>query len=114
MGEFVMTVPQIGIMEWFSNNYYNRVELAVDQLKILGIKDLKTGVSWADYVNPEGEKWNALLIPHLAENFNLLTCFLYTPPLLGLMPVTFSLPDDPQGWEPINLLRKVLDIYMTG
>ncbi|HLN56865.1 MAG TPA: NAD-dependent epimerase/dehydratase family protein [Bacteroidales bacterium] len=95
MGEFVSIVPQIGILEWFYRNDYNRVEKTVNQLKILGIKELRTGVSWADYLTPEGEKWYAWLIPHLAENFSLLPCFFYTPPSLGIVPDVASPPNDP-------------------
>lgn len=63
MGEFITTVPQIGILEWFHLNDYDRVERAVSQLKLLGIKELRTGVSWADYLTPEGEIWYDWLIP---------------------------------------------------
>jgi CDP-paratose 2-epimerase len=94
MGEFVTTVPQIGILEWFHLNDYDRVERAVAQLKLLGIKELRTGVSWADYITPEGEKWYDWLIPYLAHNFHILPCFLYTPPSVGLVPETNSPPRD--------------------
>ncbi len=98
MGEFVSIVPQIGILEWFYMNDFDRVKKSVDQLKILGITELRTGVSWVDYITPEGEKWYDWLIPHLSENFNILPCFLYTPPSLGLVPDISSPPKDPQDF----------------
>ncbi|HEX2967732.1 MAG TPA: NAD-dependent epimerase/dehydratase family protein [Bacteroidales bacterium] len=98
MGEFVTVVPQIGILEWFYMNDFDRVERAVNCLKILGVKELRTGVSWADYITPEGEKWYNWLIPHLATSFNLLPCFIYTPPSLGIVPDVASPPKDPQSF----------------
>jgi CDP-paratose 2-epimerase len=94
MGEFITTVPQIGILEWFHLNDYDRVERAVSQLKLLGIKELRTGVSWADYLTPEGEIWYDWLIPYLADNFHVLPCLSYTPSSLGLVPETNSPPRD--------------------
>lgn len=98
MGELVTIVPQIGILEWFYRNDFERVERSVNQLKILGIKELRTGVSWADFITPEGEKWYEWLIPHLARDFNLLPCFLYTPPSLGLVSDVASPPKESQDF----------------
>lgn len=98
MGEFVSTVPQIGILEWFYMNDFDHAEKTVNRLKKLGINELRTGVSWADYSTSEGEEWYDKLIPYLAENFNLLPCFLYTPPPLGIVPDISSPPKDPEAY----------------
>ncbi|HEX2976101.1 MAG TPA: hypothetical protein VHO68_09185, partial [Bacteroidales bacterium] len=95
MGEFKTTVPQIGILEWFRLNDYDQVEKVSCQLKALGIKELRTGISWADYLTPEGEKWYDWLIPFLSRSFNILPCFLYTPPSLGIKPERSSPPRNP-------------------
>lgn len=98
MGEFVSTVPQIGILEWFYINDFARAEQTVNKLKNLGVKELRTGISWSEYNMPEGREWYDKLIPYLAENFNLLPCFLHTPPSIGIVPEKFSPPGDPGAY----------------
>jgi CDP-paratose 2-epimerase len=95
MGDFVTTVPQVGILEWFHIKDRDQVERSVKQLKILGITELRTGVSWDEYFTEEGRKWYDWLIPYLAADFNLLPCFVHTPPSLGIVPDTCSPPNDP-------------------
>jgi CDP-paratose 2-epimerase len=95
MDDFVTTVPQVGILEWFHMNDQDHVERSVSQLKMLGITELRTGVSWAEYVTDEGRKWYDWLIPYLAAEFNLLPCFVHTPPSLGIVPDVCSPPANP-------------------
>lgn len=76
--------PSIGILEWFQVNDYDHVNRTIEKLKILGIKELRTGISWADYFTPDGEKWYDWLVPKLADNFELLPCFHCTPPSMGI------------------------------
>jgi CDP-paratose 2-epimerase len=95
MGYFVTTVPQVGILEWFHIKDRDNVERSVEQMKILGITELRTGVSWAEYLTPEGREWYDWLIPFLAQDFNLLPCFVQTPPSLGIVPDTCSPPVNP-------------------
>lgn len=87
--------PVIGILEWFHFQEYDHVEKAIKQLKKLGITHLRTGFSWADYHRPGGPEWFDWLIPKLGKSFNLLPCFLYTPPSIGIAPKTSSPPKDP-------------------
>lgn len=89
------TLPTLGILEWFHFEEYEHVEKAIDQLRKLGITHLRTGFSWADYHRPGGEAWFDWLIPKLGSSFNILPCFLYTPPSIGIVPKTSSPPKDP-------------------
>jgi CDP-paratose 2-epimerase len=90
--------PIMGILEWFHIHNYQHVESAIRLLKQLGVKHLRTGVSWADYHTPDGEKWYEWLIPYLASHFTLLPCFLYTPPSLGIEPRSSSPPRNPKDF----------------
>jgi len=90
--------PVIGILEWFHLNDYDHVKLAVAEMIRLGVTHLRTGVSWADYHTEDGQIWYDWLIPHLSEHFNILPCFLYTPPSIGLTEKTSSPPRDPQSF----------------
>jgi CDP-paratose 2-epimerase len=98
MGDFVTTVPQVGILEWFQLNDYEHVEESVDYISKLGIKELRTGISWADYMNENGQAWYDWLIPELAKYFNVLPFFFNTPPSLGIVPETFSPPRNPSAF----------------
>src|SRR5690554_4361590 len=88
--------PDIGILEWFHLNDKEHVKKALHQLNRIGISELRTGVSWADYHTPEGRKWLEWLIPTLAEHVQILPCLLYTPPSIGISPKTSSPPRHPE------------------
>ncbi len=90
--------PEIGILEWFHINDSEHVEKAVSAMKELGVTHLRTGISWADYFTEDGEKWYDWLIPYLSENFNILPCFLYTPPSIGIAEKTSSPPQNPKDY----------------
>ncbi len=88
--------PVIGILEWFHQGDTAHVEKALAQLQQLGITELRTGISWADYHTPDGKKWLEWLIPKLSEHVRVLPCLLYTPPSIGLEPKTSSPPRYPE------------------
>jgi len=86
---------KLGIMEWFHKDDYDHVERATNDLTALGIKELRTGFSWADFHTDEGKDWYDWLIPKLAAQFNILPCLTYTPPSIGLEPSVISPPVEP-------------------
>src|SRR4051812_7851481 len=74
----------IGMLEWFRPGEHDRVDRVLDELAVLGVKDLRTGISWADWHTREGEAWYAWLFPQLARRGKLLPLFLYNPPTGGV------------------------------
>src|SRR4051812_23353933 len=88
----------IGMLEWFRPGEHDRVDRVLDELAVLGVKDLRTGISWADWHTREGEAWYAWLFPQLARRVNLLPCFLYTPPSWGVTPKTSAPPREPRAY----------------
>ncbi len=90
--------PQVGLLEWFHVGEYERVESTLQHLKKLSITQLRTGISWADHYTEEGERWYRWLIPRLAKEVEILPCFLYTPPSIGLSPKTSSPPNYSQAY----------------
>src|SRR5436190_20415508 len=80
--------PVIGMLEWFRPGEHDRVDRVLEDLRVLGVNELRTGISWADYHTPEGEAWYAWLFPQLSRHVSVLPCFVYTPPSLGLAPKT--------------------------
>ncbi|GFO57741.1 NAD-dependent dehydratase [Geomonas silvestris] len=92
-------LPQhLGVVEWFRPGEYDRVERALEDLAQLGIRRLRTGVSWADLYTPEGDAWYQWLIPRLGRELELLPCFLYTPPSIGLEQKTSAPPVHPKDY----------------
>jgi CDP-paratose 2-epimerase len=84
--------PALGILEWIRVGEYDCVERLLQDLKALGVTELRTGISWADSYLPEGREWIDWLLPRLAREVNVLPCFLYTPPSEGLAPKVSSPP----------------------
>ena len=84
-----MGSPTLGILEWFRPGEEARVERALDALDRIGVRHLRTGVSWAEWLTPEGRGWYEWLMPKLASRLeDVLPCFSYVPPSLSEPPGT--------------------------
>ncbi len=97
----------IGILQWFHVGEYEKVENTLKDLKTLGITHLRTGASWADYHTKEGQDWYDWLIPKLAKEVEILPCFLYTPPSIGIEHKTSSPPKGPKRFADF------LDVFIS-
>lgn len=86
--------PTVGILEWFRPGEYEEVRNAIADFQNLGIKHLRTGISWADWYVEGTEEWYDWLFAELDKHVEILPCFLYTPPSLGEMPKTSAPPKD--------------------
>jgi len=84
--------PIIGILEWFRPGEYEQVKQAIKDLKVLNIKHLRTGISWADWYEDGTKEWYDWLFKTLDKHVEILPCFHYTPPLLGEENKTSSPP----------------------
>ena len=74
--------PTLGICQWFHYLDYKGVDDAVALLHELGVKHLRTGISWADYHRPHGRDWYRWQMRQLAE-FDVLLSVWHTPPSLA-------------------------------
>jgi CDP-paratose 2-epimerase len=90
--------PTVGLVEWFRPGEFERVERVVEDIRTLGVKELRVGVSWADWYSSEGDGWYAWLLPTLAREVNVLPTFVYTPPCLGIVPKFSSPPEVPKHY----------------
>ncbi|MBV8843171.1 MAG: beta-xylosidase [Bryobacterales bacterium] len=88
--------PQLGICQWFHFED-PRLECAVRSLNELGVKHLRTGLSWADSFRPGAEEWFDRQMKQL-ENFQVTLTFCFTPEHCGIMPNHTSPPKDIQGY----------------
>ena len=88
----------LGLLQWFHIGDHEKVEQAIKDLKSLGITHLRTGISWADYHTNEGRAWYDWLLPKLTKEVEILPCFLYTPPSIGIEHKTSSPPKGPKKY----------------
>jgi beta-xylosidase len=80
----------MGICQWFHFEDH-RLDAAVEWLRRLKVRYLRTGVSWADWYRPNAERWFDQQMAALDEFETTLTlCF--TPEHLGVVPHYTSPP----------------------
>lgn len=99
--------PIVGATEWLRVNEYERAERLIADLGALGVRHLRTQLSWADWHVPDGPRWYRWLFPRLAEHFELLPCVMYTPPSLGVEAKTSAPPRNPKDYA--DFLDHALD-----
>ena len=87
---FSRYAPELGICQWFHFEDH-RLESAVRWLKDLGVKHLRTGLSWADSYRPNAERWFDRQMKAL-EKFQVTVTYCFTPEDRGLRPHHTSPP----------------------
>jgi beta-xylosidase len=90
--QFADYTPEFGICQWFHFEDH-RLDKAVEWLKQLGVKYLRTGLSWADYYRPDALKWFDRMMTAL-EDFDVTVTFCFTPESKGIEPHRCSAPKD--------------------
>ena len=89
---FADFTPELGICQWFHFEDH-RLEEAVQWLRTLGVKRLRTGLSWADSHRPNAERWFDRQMRALDE-FDITLTFCFTPESCGVRPHHTSPPRD--------------------
>jgi beta-xylosidase len=82
--------PELGICQWFHFEDH-RLDTAVEWLRKLGVKYLRTGLSWADSLRPNALEWFDRQMKAL-EEFDVTVTFCFTPESHGLRPHHTSPP----------------------
>jgi beta-xylosidase len=90
--QFAQHTPEIGICQWFHFED-PRLDDAVKRMRALGVRYLRTGVSWADSLRPDAQRWFDRLLGAL-EEFEVTATFCFTPESHGVMPHHTSPPRD--------------------
>ena len=73
---------KVGLCQWFHYQDYESVEATLRLLQELGVRHLRTGISWADYLRPEGKRWYDWQMAALDE-LDVLLSVWHTPPSLA-------------------------------
>jgi beta-xylosidase len=85
--------PDLGICQWFHFEDH-RLDDAVKWLRSLGVRHLRTGLSWADSFRPGAQAWFDRQMEAIGE-FDVTLTFCFTPEHRGIAPHHTSPPIDP-------------------
>ena len=89
---FYDCTPDLGICQWLHFED-PRLDSVVAWLADLGVRHLRTGLSWADSLRPGADKWFDRQMKAL-EPFDLTLTFCFTPECDGIRPHHTSPPRD--------------------
>lgn len=82
--------PAMGICQWFHFED-PRLDDAVAWLQRLGVRHLRTGLSWADWLRPDAERWFDRMMRAI-DGFEVTATFCFTPESKGIAPHHTSAP----------------------
>jgi beta-xylosidase len=88
--EFAKYTPGMGLCQWFHFEDH-RLDDAVAWMKRLGVRYLRTGLSWADSFRPNALAWFDRQMEAL-EDFDVTVTFCFTPEHRGIAPHHTSAP----------------------
>lgn len=94
LDHYAAHAADMGLMQWFHFED-PRLDDAVTWMKRLGVRHLRTGLSWADSFRPGALDWFDRQMEALAD-FQVTLTFCFTPEHLGIAPHHTSPPRDPQ------------------
>jgi len=104
--QFADYTPEFGICQWFHFEDH-RLDDAVAWLRRLGVRRLRTGLSWADWLRPDADRWFDRMMAAL-DGFELTATFCFTPESKGIRPHHTSAPRDTQEFADfcVEMLRR--------
>jgi len=85
--------PEIGLCQWFHFEDH-RLDQAVRIMRDMGVRHLRTGLSWADWFRPGCQAWFDRQMRAL-EGFEVTVTFCFTPEHKGISPHHSSPPAEP-------------------
>jgi beta-xylosidase len=101
---------QLGICQWFHFED-PRFDIALHWLRELGVRYLRTGISWADSFRPNAEAWFDHQMRCL-EDFDVTLTLCFTPEHLGMVPHYTSPPKDARDFA--EFTRWAVERYASG
>src|SRR4051812_2254812 len=87
---FAEFAPEMGICQWFHFEDH-RLDHGVQLLREMGVRKLRTGLSWADSLRPNADAWFDRQMTALDE-FDVTVTFCFTPESHGIVPHHTSPP----------------------
>lgn len=78
---------RFGLCQWFHHGDFDLLESTLAALEELGVRHLRTGISWADWHRPGGREWYDWQMATLAEaDLDVLLSIWHTPPSISMDP----------------------------
>jgi beta-xylosidase len=96
LDHYARHADRMGLMQWFHFED-PRLDEAVAWMRRLGVRRIRTGLSWADSFRPGALDWFDRQMEALGD-FEVMVTFCFTPEHLGLAPHHTSAPREPQGF----------------
>lgn len=96
LARYARHAADMGLMQWFHFED-PRLDDAVACMKQLGVRHLRTGLSWADSFRPGALDWFDRQMEALAD-FDVTLTFCFTPEHLGIAPHHTSPAREPQAF----------------
>jgi beta-xylosidase len=90
LAQFSKYTPGFGLCQWFHFEDH-RLDTAVEWFHRLGVRHVRTGLSWADSFRPGAELWFDRQMKAL-EDFDITLTFCFTPEHCGIAPHHTSPP----------------------
>jgi beta-xylosidase len=90
LDHFSRHTPALGICQWFHFEDH-RLDEAVRRMRELGVRHVRTGLSWADSFRPGADAWFDRQMAAL-EEFEVTLTFCFTPEHRGVQPHHTSPP----------------------
>jgi beta-xylosidase len=107
LAEFAKLAPGLGLCQWFHFEDH-RLEDAVGWMKRLGVRHLRTGISWADSFRPNALDWFDRQMDALGD-FQTTVTFCFTPEHRGIAPHHTSPPLAPEEFA--EFCASMIDRY---
>ncbi len=104
---FARHSPAMGLCQWFHFEDH-RLDEAVRWMRRLGVRHLRTGLSWADSFRPCALDWFDRQMERLAE-FDITLTFCFTPEHRGIAPHHTSPPQEPEEFA--EFCARMIDRY---
>jgi beta-xylosidase len=82
MAQFSQYAPSLGICQWFHFEDH-RIDDAVNWMRKIGVRHLRTGLSWADSFRPNALEWFDRQMSAL-DDFDVTLTFCFTPETHGV------------------------------
>ncbi len=96
LAEYAKFAGEMGLMQWFHFED-PRLDDAVAWMKRLGVRHLRTGLSWADSFRPNAIDWFDRQMEALAD-LDVTVTFCFTPEHLGIAPHHSSAVHEPDAF----------------
>ena len=107
---FARHTPDMGLVQWFHFEDH-RLDDAVRVMRELGVRSLRTGLSWADSFRPDADRWFERVMRAL-EPFDVTVTYCFTPEHRGLAPHHTSPPAVPEEFA--DFCARMTRRYASG